>query len=56
MTDSDVTFATAYTVDRDGDAHQPSRNFMKVVPEELSRDEFDVLIYKLHIFFDMLLP
>ena len=36
--------AIAYTVDEDKDAKYPKRNFLKIVPERLSRKPYDTLI------------
>ena len=44
VTDCDVTFKEAFTVDRDANAFYPEKNFLKVVPEELKKEEFNVLV------------
>ena len=44
VTDKNVKFATAFTVDADEDAFKPETNFWKVVPEELKKDQFETLI------------
>merc|ERR1712105_204384 len=44
VTDTNVTFLEAFTVDRDSNAHYPDKNFLKLVPEELERKEYTVLV------------
>ena len=44
VTESNVKFSTAFTVDRDSDARYPDKNFLKVVPGELASDTYNVLI------------
>ena len=44
VTDCNVTFFEAFTVDQDQDAFYPEKNFMKVVPEALQKEEFGVLV------------
>ena len=44
VTDSDVKFVEAFTVDQDQDAFYPEKNFLKVVPDELKKDEYQVLV------------
>ena len=44
VTDSNVKFSTAYTVDRDEDAYYPDQNFLRIVPEELQKKNYSVLI------------
>ena len=38
------TISIAYTVDKDVDAKYPERNFLKVVPEKVSKKKYDTLI------------
>ena len=44
VTDCDVTFAEAFTVDRDMNARDPNKNFLDIVPSELMKQPFDVLV------------
>lgn len=44
VTDSNVTFATTYTVDKDGNALYPNKNYMSIVPQELNKQNFETLI------------
>ena len=44
VTDCEVTFSEAFTVDRDNKSRDPNKNFSEVVPNELAKDNFDVLI------------
>ena len=43
-TNTIVEKATAYTVDEDGDAKYPKKNFLKIVSERLSRKSYDTLV------------
>ena len=44
VTDCDVTFKEAFTVDHDENAFYPDKNFFKVVPQELQKEDFSVLV------------
>ena len=43
MTNCDVVFSEAFTVDRDMKSRDPNKNFAEVVPRELAKEKFDVL-------------
>ena len=44
VTDCDVQFTEAFTVDRDLNSRDPNKNFAEVVPKELAKEKFDVLV------------
>ena len=44
VSNCDITFSKAYTVDHDENAYFPEQNFIKVVPQELSKQQFHVLV------------
>ena len=44
VTNCDVTFVEAFTVDNDDNARYPEKNFLRVVPDELQKQNFTVLI------------
>ena len=43
-TNTNVDQATAYTTDEDSDARYPNKSFMKVVPERLTKKNYDTLV------------
>ena len=44
VTDCNVTFVEAFTVDQDKNAYYPDKNFLRKVPEELERKNYTVLV------------
>jgi hypothetical protein len=44
QTDTKVDMCIAYTVDNDRDAKYPDRNFLKAVPDKLSKQKYDTLV------------
>ena len=42
VTNSDVTFSEAFTVDKDKNARFPEKNLLNVVPNELTKKNFNV--------------
>ena len=44
QTKTKVDIGIAYTVDKDEDAKYPDRNFLKIVPEKLSKKQYDTLV------------
>ena len=44
VTNCDVVFSEAFTVDRDMKSRDPNKNFAEVVPRELAKEKFDVLV------------
>ena len=44
ITKCDITFTEAFTINADSDARFPDKNFLKLVPQELKKEDYDVLI------------
>ena len=44
QTDTKVDIGIAYTVDNDSDTRYPKRNFLKIVPDKLNKNNYDTIV------------